>query len=103
MTDYEKIDVIVDYLFEAYDKESPDYQAAEPFLSSIKKFYINRYRYSYSDFCDWLAGRNGDILINFKNADIVSKEDYKNSDDWEEAKENALFVSNDGTAAVMSW
>ena len=106
MTDYEKIDVIVDYLLEAYDKENPNYQAAEPFLRSIKKFYMNymnRYRYSYSDFCDWLAGRNGDILINFKNADIVSKEDYKNSDDWEKAKKNAFLVSDDGTAAVMSW
>ena len=102
MKDYEKIDVLVDYFLEAYDKESPDYQAAEPFLRSIKTFCINRYRYSYSDFCDWLAGRNGDILRDFRYAIIVSKY-HMNPADWEEAKENALLVSGDGTSAVMSW
>ena len=102
MKDYEKIDVIVDYLLEAYDKGNPDYQTAEPFLRSIKKFYINRYRYSYSDFCGWLAGRNGDILRDFRYAIIVSKY-HMNSDDWEEAKEEALLVSDDGNSAVMSW
>ena len=101
MTDYEKIDVIVDYLLEAYDKEDPDYQSAEPFLSSIKQLF--ECCYSYSGFCKWLADHDMDILINFKNADIVRKEDYKNSDDWEEAKEDALLVSDDGNSAVRSF
>ena len=102
MKDYEKFEVLVDYFLETYDKGNPDYQAAEPFLDSIKEFYINRYRYSYSDFCDWLAGRNGEILRDFRYAIIVSKY-HMNHDDWEEAKEDALLVSNDGTSAVMSW
>ena len=101
MTDYEKIKLLVDALLKAYDKEDPDYKAAEPFLSSIKEIF--ECCYSYSGFCNWLAGRDMDILIDFRFANIVSKEDYKNPDDWEEAKENALFVSNDGTSAVMSW
>lgn len=103
MKDYEKIDVLVDYFLEAYDKEDPNYQAAKPFLNNIKEFYINRYRYSYSDFCDWLAGRNGNILSNFRYADIVSEKDYENPNDWEVVKKYVLFVSNDGTSAVLSW
>ena len=103
MTDYEKVEMLVEDLLEDYDKEDPDYQAAEPFLDSIKEFYINRYRYSYSDFCDWLVEHDIDILSNFRYADIVSKEGYDNHDDWEKAKEDALFVSDDGNSAVMSW
>ena len=102
MTDYEKVYALVDDLLEDYDKDDPDYKAAEPFLNNIKEFYINRYRYSYSDFCDWLAGRNGEILRDFRYAIIVSKY-HMNHDDWEEAKEDALLVSDDGNSAVMSW
>ena len=100
MTDYEKVEMLVEDLLEDYDREDPDYKAAEPFLSKIKEYYTD---YSYSDLCTWLVEHNGDILINFKNADIVSEDDYKNSDDWEKAKKNAFLVSDDGTAAVMSW
>ena len=97
------IEALIDYLLEDYDKDDLDYQAAEPFLDSIKKFYINRYRYSYSDFCTWLVEHDMDILFNFANANIVSKDDYDNPNDWEKAKEDALLVSGDGTSAVMSW
>ena len=101
MKDYEKVDALVDGLLEAYDKEDPDYKAAEPFLDGIKVLYEDCY--SYSEFCTWLADHDMDILIDFRFANIVSKEDYKNSDDWEEAKEDALFVSDDGNSAVLSW
>ena len=101
MKDYEKIDVLVDGLLKAYDKEDPDYKAAEPYLDGIKQLFEDCY--SYSDFCVWLVEHKGDILIDFSCADIVSKEDYDNPDDWEEAKENALLVSDDGNSAVMSW
>ena len=101
MTDYERVDVLVDALFIAYDKEDQDYQAAKPFLDSIKKWYIERY--SFNAFCDYLAEHGMDILSDFRHAKIVSKEDYENPNDWEEATENALLVSDDGTSAVMSW
>ena len=101
MKDYEKIDVLVDGLFNAYDKEEPDYKAAEPFLDGIKELFVDCY--SYSDLCVWLVEHNNDILIDFRYADIVSEDDYDNPNDWEEAKEDALIVSNDGNSAVMSW
>ena len=103
MTDYEKTKLLVEDLLKGYDKDDPDYQAAEPFLDSIKEFYIDRYRYSYSDLCNWLVDHDLDILSNFRYTDIVSKEDYKNHDDWEKAKKDALLVSDDGNSAVMSW
>ena len=101
MTDYEKINALVDKLLKAYDKEDPDYKAAEPFLDGIKELFEDCY--SYSDFCTWLVEHDMDILIDFRCADIVSEDDYDTPDDWEEAKENALLVSDDGTSAVMSW
>ena len=101
MKDYEKVEMLVDDLLEDYDKEDPDYQAAEPFLDGIKDLFIGCY--SYSDFCTWLVEHNSDILIDFRYADIVSEDDYDNPDDWEEAKEDALLVSDDGNSAVMSW
>ena len=104
MTDYEKIEALLDSLLEDYDKDSPDYKAAEPFLDNIKEFFEFFVDcYSYSDLCVWLVEHKMDILVNFRNAEIVKKEDYENPDDWEKAKENALFVSDDGTSAVMSW
>ena len=101
MTDYEKIKLLVEDLLKAYDKEDPDYQAAKPFLDGIKQLFEDCY--SYSDFCIWLAEHDMDILIDFRYANIVSEDDYDNPNDWEEAKENSLLVSDDGTAAVMSW
>ena len=101
MTDYQKVEALVDKLLENYDKEDPDYKAAEPFLDGIKELF--RDCYSYSDFCVWLGDHDLDILIDFRFADIVSKEDYENPNDWEEVKEDALLVSNDGNSAVMSW
>ena len=101
MTDYEKIEEVVDKLLEDYDKEDPDYKAAEPFLNNIKELFEDCY--SYSDFCTWLVEHNSDILMDFRYADIVSEEDYDNPNDWEEAKEDALLVSNDGNSAVLSW
>ena len=101
MKDYEKTEVLVDALLEKYDKEDPDYQAAEPFLDGIKQLFEDCY--SFSDFCTWLGEHNDDILSDFRYADIVSEDDYDNPDDWEEAKEDALLGSNDGNSAVMSW
>ena len=101
MKDYEKIKVLVDYFLEAYHKEDPEYQAAKPFLSQIKEYFATCY--SYSGFCDWLAAHKNDILINFTNAEIVSKEDFKNYNDWEEAKWAALFISDDGNSVVLRW
>ena len=103
MKDYEKTKLLVEDLLQDYDKDDPDYQAAEPFLDSIKKYYIRCYGYSYSDLCNWLVEHNNDILIDFRYADIVSEDDYDNPYDWKKAKENALLVSDDGTSAVMSW
>ena len=85
---------------EAYDKNSPDYKAAEPFLEGIKELFIDRY--SYRDFCVWLGDHDMDILTDFRYAIIVSKY-HMNPDDWEEAKEDALLVSDDGNSAVVSW
>ena len=101
MTDYEKVDELVDSLLEDYDRNDPDYEAAEPFLDNIKELFISCY--SYSDFCAWLVDHNMDILADFRYADIVSKDDYDTPEDWEEAKEDALLVSDDGASAVMSW
>lgn len=101
MKDYEKTKLLVEDLIKAYDKEDPDYKAAEPFLDGIKQLFEDCY--SYSDFCTWLADHNMDILIDFRFANIVSEDDYDNPDDWEEAKEDALLVSDDGNSAVMSW
>ena len=103
MTDYEKTKLLVEDLLKVYNRDDPDYQAAEPFLDSIKEYYIHCYRYSYNDLCTWLVEHNMDILIEFRYADIVNEEDYDNPNDWEKAKKNALFVSDDGTSAVMSW
>lgn len=101
MKDYEKIDVLVEALLKDYDKEDPDYKAAEPFLNNIKGIFTHCY--SFNGFCDYLAVHHDDILINFRYANIVSKEDYKNPNDWEVVKEYALLVSDDGTSAVLSW
>lgn len=101
MKDYEKIEALVDDLLEAYDKNDPDYIAAEPFLSGIKEFYIGCY--SYSDLCVWLVEHDMDILRNFRHAGLICKVDYKSPDDWEEAKEDALLVSDDGNSAVLGW
>ena len=101
MTDYEKIDVLVDDLLENYDRDDPDYKAAEPFLNNIKEWYEDCY--SYNDLCSLLVEQDGDILLDFRYANIVNKEAYKDPDNWEEAKEDALLVSDDGTSAVMSW
>jgi len=101
MTDYEKVKAEVDGLLEDYDRNDPDYQAAEPFLDGIKELFEDCY--SYSDFCVWLEDHNSDILADFRYADIVSEDDYENPDAWEEAKEDALFVSDDGKSAVLSW
>ena len=101
MEDYEKVEALVDSLLEAYDKEDPDYKAAKPFLDGIKELFVDCS--SYSDFCTWLADHDMDILIDFRFADIVSKDDYDTPDDWEAAKEDALLVSDDGKSAVLSW
>ena len=101
MGDYKKIDALVEELLEDYDRNDPDYQAAEPFLNGLKDLFEECY--TYSDFCVWLAEHDADILIDFRKADIVHQEDYKNPDDWEEAKEDALLMSDDGTSAVLSW
>ena len=101
MKDYEKVEALVDYLLEGYDRKDPDYIAAKPFLDNIRELFVDCY--SYSDLCVWLVEHKMDILINFRYAKIVRKEDYKNPDDWEEAKEDALLVSDDGTSAVKSW
>ena len=101
MKDYQKIEALVDSLLEGYDRSDPDYKAAKPFLNGIKELFVDCY--SYSDFCVWLVEHKMDILVNFRNADIVSKDDYENPDDWEAAKEDALLVSDDGTSVVKSW
>ena len=104
MKDYEKIEALIDYLLEHYNRNDPDYKAAEPFLDQIKEYFKEYYTvcYSYSDFCDMLADLHGVLLFDLRYSIIVNK-DHMNPNDWEKAKENALLVSNDGTSAVMSW
>ena len=100
MKDKKKVEALVDSLLEGYDRSDPDYKAAKPFLDNIRELFVDCY--SYSDFCVWLVEHKMDILVNFRNADIVSQDDYENPDAWEKAKEDALLVSDDGAYAVKS-
>ena len=101
LRDVEKVEMLFDKLISEYDKEDVDYKAADPYLKQIRKFFVDCY--DYASFCVWLVDHDFDVLVDFRNADIKEECDFDTKEEFEEAKENALMISDDGTQLVMSW
>ena len=101
LSDFEKVGMLFDKLIGEYDKEDVDYKAAEPYLEQIRMLFVDCY--DYESFCVWLADHDFDVLVNFRYANIKDKCEFESEEEFEEAKEDALMISDDGTQLVMSW
>lgn len=78
-----------------WNPENPDCALAEKY--DLKDRIINLYTecFDYEFFCKWLADNGCNIAEGFSEAEINCREDYDSDEEFETAKENALFYNND--------
>ena len=92
MREYEVIRTICEKL---WDSEDSDCALAEEygFKDQIIMLFAECYDYEY--FCEWLAKNNCNPAEGFSNAEINCREDYDSDEEFEEAKDDALFYNDD--------
>ena len=103
MTEYENNRLLLEALIEKMPEDDPDKKEAElhGFIEPIIELFTECY--DSQQLVEWLNEHNMEPLADFRYADIRERSEYDTEEDWEEAKEDALLISDDGEAICLSW
>jgi len=82
-----------------WDSEDPDCAEAEEYGFKEQIIQLFEECYDAKSFLDWLAKNECCIANNFREAEITSKEECENEEEWESICEDSLFY-NDEYACV---
>ena len=103
MTEFEKQKDLIERLIKTTPEDDSDYKRAKSFgfVEPIKELFTECY--NYKDMCVWLVEHDNDIFYEFKNANIQTRDDFNSDEEFEEAKNDCLMVSDNGEALCMYW
>lgn len=92
MKEYEVTRIICEKLWDSEDK---DCALAESYGFKDQIIQLFEDWYDAKDFLAWLAKNNCNLAEGFSSAEVNCREDYDSDEEFEAAKEDALFYNDD--------